>query len=446
MQIKKIFQFDTNKCVACHACVVACAIENKTELPINWREVNTFNQFHYPELAVFHYSLACNHCDDAPCMYHCPALAYTKDLLSGAVVHNENHCIGCKYCTWACPYDAPKFNKAKGIVEKCTFCTSRTSEGLKPACANLCPTGALDYIEKSDNQIITESVGFNNFDIAPSIHIISLRNENAKPEIIPEINTSNRTIKKKQKESKITFKKEWPLVIFTLSMAYLVAEFFALVFYDYQVNSYVFTSLNILAGFFSSFHLGKKIRAYRAFFNVKNSWLSREILSFSLFFIATTVHFFIFKDDIITYIALFSAVFLLISIDKVYRFIIQPTPLELHSAHVTLTGFLIAALFFNNLLMFALVVSLKTGLYIYRKYYFWKNKQNYRPFLTAWRLDMLISFPFIFWLFNFSNLNWWILASILIGEFIDRAEYYEELDVLTPEKQIETDFNRLHNN
>ena len=53
--------------------------------------------------------------------------------------------------------------------------------------------------------------------------------------------------------------------------------------------------------------------------------------------------------------------------------------------------------------------------------------------------------PIISLFFDFSNLNWWILVSVLIGEVIDRAEYYEELDVITPEKQIESDFNRLKN-
>ena len=269
--MRKIFQFDTNKCVGCHACVVACSIENKTELPIIWREVNTFNQFHYPELAVFHYSLACNHCNDAPCMYNCPALAYTKDLLSGAVVHNQNHCIGCKYCTWACPYDAPKFNKNKGIVEKCTFCINRTSEGLSPACTNLCPTGALSYVEKSDFQITETKIGFNDYGIEPSINIITLRTENLKPEIIPEIKRPKNIVEKDIHESKITFKKEWALVFFTIIVAYLVADFFAMHYSNTEVNSYIFVLLNALAGFFSFFHLGKKIRAYRAFLNLKNS-------------------------------------------------------------------------------------------------------------------------------------------------------------------------------
>ncbi len=64
---------------------------------------------------------------------------------------NANKCIGCTYCTWACPYDAPKFVNSIGLVEKCTLCTNRLNEGFKPACANLCPTGALDFGEITSN-------------------------------------------------------------------------------------------------------------------------------------------------------------------------------------------------------------------------------------------------------------------------------------------------------
>ena len=176
---------------------------------------------------------------------------------------------------------------------------------------------------------------------------------------------------------------------------------------------------------------------------MKNSWLSREILFFSLFFIATTSHFFVFKDVIITYTALFSGILLLISIDKVYRIVIQPAPFELHSAHVVFTGFLLASVLFDNYFAFILLASLKTSLYTYRKYHFWKKGLNYRLFISGWRLDMLLSFPLIFCFFDFSNLSWWVIVRVLIGEIIDRAEYYEELDVITPQKQIEHDFNRL---
>lgn len=440
---KKAFRFDINKCVACHACVVACVIENKTDMPLNWREINTFNKFHHPNLPVFHYSLACNHCNDAPCMHNCPALAYTRDLLSGAITHTKNHCIGCKYCTWACPYDAPKFDQAKGIVEKCTFCVSRTDKGLKPACANLCPTGALDYVYSSI--ISPKLIGFESYGIGPSIDIIPLRKENMKPKIITETEDPLQVITDNPKESKISFKKEWPLYIFTLSMACLVAWLFAFAFTGYKLNPMLFTAISTVAGFFSMLHLGKKQRAWRAVLNIKNSWLSREILSFGLFFLSTTVYFFFLKDDILLFLALFSGAFLLLSIDKVYHILIQATPLSIHSAHVVLTGFLFSALLFQNYFMFFLLSIFKTSLYAYRKYYFWKQGKPFNMFVSAWRLDMLVSFPLIFWFINFSDLNLWTLASVFVGELIDRAEYYQELDVMTPEKQIRKDFNRPDN-
>jgi hypothetical protein len=62
--------------------------------------------------------------------------------------------------------------------------------------------------------------------------------------------------------------------------------------------------------------------------------------------------------------------------------------------------------------------------------------------LSAWRLDMIISFPLLFWLFDVANIFWWIFASILIGEMIDRAEYYNELDVITPKKADREGFKK----
>ena len=61
-------------------------------------------------------------------------------------------------------------------------------------------------------------------------------------------------------------------------------------------------------------------------------------------------------------------------------------------------------------------------------------------FVSACRLDLIISFPLLFWIFDISNIFWWLFVSLLIGEMIDRGEYYDELDVITPKKQIEMDF------
>ncbi len=137
------FVHDLATCVGCHACVVACGLENDTAPGGFWRQVVSFNEDRRPALPVFHLSLACNHCLDAPCERHCPALAIARDARTGAVLIDGERCIGCHYCSWVCPYDAPRFEPSSGVMGKCTLCHHRLLEGGQPACVSSCPTGAL---------------------------------------------------------------------------------------------------------------------------------------------------------------------------------------------------------------------------------------------------------------------------------------------------------------
>ena len=136
------FLFDLNRCTGCQACEIACMIENRLD-GWSWRQVVTLNPARRPGTPVIHLSLACNHCAAPPCLAHCPALAYSQDPVTGRVVLDAERCIGCKYCAWACPYDAPKFDAPRGVMTKCTFCGHRQDQGLAPACVEQCPTGAL---------------------------------------------------------------------------------------------------------------------------------------------------------------------------------------------------------------------------------------------------------------------------------------------------------------
>ncbi len=79
------------------------------------------------------------------CLEGCPSGSFSREPASGGIIVDENKCIGCSYCKWNCPYDAPKINLQKGIIEKCDLCYRRLSEGLEPACTSACPTGALNY-------------------------------------------------------------------------------------------------------------------------------------------------------------------------------------------------------------------------------------------------------------------------------------------------------------
>jgi formate dehydrogenase iron-sulfur subunit len=88
----------------------------------------------------------CMHCVDPACVSACPVGALQKTP-EGPVVYDCTRCIGCRYCMVACPFGVPKFEWEEALprIRKCTFCADRQAEGLEPACAAACPTGALVF-------------------------------------------------------------------------------------------------------------------------------------------------------------------------------------------------------------------------------------------------------------------------------------------------------------
>ncbi|MEK7403668.1 MAG: sulfate reduction electron transfer complex DsrMKJOP subunit DsrO [Acidobacteriota bacterium] len=110
----------------------------------------------------------CNHCDEPPCVRVCPTQATWKRA-DGIVMMDWHRCIGCRYCIAGCPYGSRSFNwvdprphirqintdfptRAKGVVEKCTFCEERLAQGQPPACVEACPEKALVFGDLRDPQ------------------------------------------------------------------------------------------------------------------------------------------------------------------------------------------------------------------------------------------------------------------------------------------------------
>ena len=436
----KGFIFDLNKCVGCHACVVACQIENGKDQHQPWREISTFNSFQHPKLPVFYYSLACNHCEDAPCLESCPALAYTKDESLNTIVHHADRCIGCKYCTWACPYDAPKYINSKGIVEKCTLCTNRLEEELKPACANLCPTGALDF-QEIELQEQSRIPGFTEIGVKPGIKIIELRKKSPpiKQSIVSEKEEKLFTKLELNTPSKVSLRKEWALIPFTILVALLTAFLSANVLGFIEVDPWLFMGAGALALVLSSIHLGKKLKAWRSVLNIKNSWLSREILFYGLFMILSIV-WFLFPEYI--YIGMagsLSGFLCAYSVDKVYKVAKKNTRLDIHSASIFLMALLFFSLFTINKNFILVILGLKALLYLYRKIYFAIHHIPFRVVLSIARIGFGFIVPIIWW--NQLQISVWepMMLSLLIGEIIDRIEFYMELEITTPKNQIQED-------
>lgn len=95
-------------------------------------------------VTAYSVSFACMHCETAVCKEVCPASAITKRE-DGVVLIDQDKCIGCRYCQWACPYGAPQFNEEAGVMTKCTFCEDLLAQGQNPACVDACVMRCLDF-------------------------------------------------------------------------------------------------------------------------------------------------------------------------------------------------------------------------------------------------------------------------------------------------------------
>ena len=135
---------DTTRCVNCKTCEIACKDFHDAPVDVRLRRVRTTEGGNFPDVFAINISMSCNHCEDPACVQQCPAKAYSKRESDGIVVHNPQRCIGCRYCTWVCPYGAPQYDKAAGRVRKCDLCVSELELGRTPVCVRSCPLRAIE--------------------------------------------------------------------------------------------------------------------------------------------------------------------------------------------------------------------------------------------------------------------------------------------------------------
>ena len=133
------FYIELERCVNCHACEVACKQVHDTPAGVRWRRVIDTWGGDFPDVSRTFVSLSCMHCGNPACEAVCPTGAISKRAEDGIVVVDQNKCIGCHYCFFACPFGIPQYG-TDGTMQKCDFCTGL---GIEPACAATCIANAL---------------------------------------------------------------------------------------------------------------------------------------------------------------------------------------------------------------------------------------------------------------------------------------------------------------
>jgi anaerobic dimethyl sulfoxide reductase subunit B (iron-sulfur subunit) len=361
------FIFDASSCSGCKACQAACKDKNQLPTGVLWRRVYEVSGGGWERhgeawtniVFAYNLSIACNHCEHPKCAGVCPVDAYVIRP-DGIVYIDESKCVGCGYCAWACPYEAPQYNPDLGHMTKCNFCFDNIDAGAPPACVAACPMRVLGVEEireqaiESREQRVESSGGKGEMElwkVSAEKHPFPLpKYSRTQPHLAikPHAAMSVTEAKQVANHEEIHPRKEsaWeeaPLVIFTLLAQMAVGGFWMMQLMLQDVwnlavgNQIILRAIPLLVigaalglGMFFSFaHLGTKKNAWRTLGHLRKSWLSREILFeslFSLSWLAVTAELLLLHrtTPALMWVTALFGYFLIHSMSNVYRLPAKP--------------------------------------------------------------------------------------------------------------------------
>ncbi len=271
------FAVDLDACTGCKACVSACHSLNGLDDGEVWRTVGLIHSDVADEPYQQVVTSACHHCEDPACANGCPVLAYEKDAETGIVRHLDDQCIGCQYCVLKCPYDVPKYSKKRGIVRKCDMCQSRLAVGEAPACVQACPNEAIriEVVERTSTSPREPQLVPGAFASSYTRPTTSYRTARTRPASVRAADAQSLRLEDGH----------LPLVAMLVLTQMAVGLHVALLFSGENARAIAIAAFVVLqAGLvLSVLHLGKPLKAWRAFLGFRKSWMSREIVVFGVY-------------------------------------------------------------------------------------------------------------------------------------------------------------------
>jgi Fe-S-cluster-containing dehydrogenase component len=177
---------DLDVCVGCHGCAVSCKQWNtsgttgpltdynpygKDPSGVWFNRIRNYEVGDYPNNKTVNFPMSCMHCEQADCVDVCPTGASYKRTEDGVVLVDQDKCMGCNYCSWACPYGARELDRVSGTMKKCTLCIDRiyderlAPEDQQPSCVITCPAHARYFGDFDDpnsevSQLVRERGGY----------------------------------------------------------------------------------------------------------------------------------------------------------------------------------------------------------------------------------------------------------------------------------------------
>jgi Fe-S-cluster-containing dehydrogenase component len=135
------FYVDPSRCIGCKACENACA-ECETHKGTPLIHVDYIDRAE----SIATVPTVCMHCLEPTCALVCPADAIKQNEEGVVLSSLKPRCVACSNCVLACPFGVPRMMVRLEQMMKCDMCFDRTSVGLRPMCATVCPSRALAYV------------------------------------------------------------------------------------------------------------------------------------------------------------------------------------------------------------------------------------------------------------------------------------------------------------